>query len=306
MSGLLALLSTELRRLRSRRLFRIGAILIALGIVLAGVITLAKSHRITAVEIQAQQSFRQQQLQACEAGQLGIPPEKIPPGESLQEFCQNIPFAEVSTHSFALVHLIDIYKGTTVPIVLLAWLLGASFLGAEWHAGTMTTLLAWEPRRIRVLLMKAFAAILVAFVGAVLFQAVLGLALTPAAVLRGTTAGTKTRAWFETLLGVVLRGATLAAIAAAIGAAIATVARNTAAALGLAFGYLLIVENLLGVLRHGWRSWFFGVNAVVLVDGHRHPEVLPRSVLQAGLLLGLYGVAFLTIATSWFARRDVT
>ena len=44
-----------------------------------------------------------------------------------------------------------------MPVVAAAWLLAASFVGAEWHAGTMGTLLTWEPRRLYVLGAKVAA-----------------------------------------------------------------------------------------------------------------------------------------------------
>jgi len=35
-----------------------------------------------------------------------------------------------------------------------AWVIGASSIGAEWQARSITTLLTWEPRRARVLAAK--------------------------------------------------------------------------------------------------------------------------------------------------------
>jgi ABC-2 type transport system permease protein len=198
-----------------------------------------------------------------------------------------------------------VLRGTTVPLVLLAWVLAASFVGAEWHAGTIGTLLTWEPRRIRVLGSKIVAVVLVAFVATIVIQVLLALALTPAAVFRGTTEGVRAR-WMLEVAGVVLRGAALAGVGAIIGFSIAAVARNTAAALGVGFGYVLILENLMAAVRPGWRPWFVGVNAFILVDGHPHPELASRSVAQAGLLLGIYAVGFVLTATIFFQQRDVT
>ena len=197
------------------------------------------------------------------------------------------------------------FAGTTVPLVLIGWLLAASFIGADWHAGTVTTQLTWEPRRVRLLLAKAAVCIAVAFLATVAFQVLLGLGLWAAAALRGTVEGTD-RAWFLRTLGVLVRGGALAAVAAAIGFSLAAVARNTAAALGVGFGYLLILENLVSALRPGWRSWFFAPNAIVLVDGRAHPDIIPRTVLEAGVLVGLYAVGTVLVATGVFARRDVT
>jgi hypothetical protein len=206
---------------------------------------------------------------------------------------------------FHLTALTGIFKGTTVPLVLLAWLMAASFVGAEWHTGSMTTWLTWEPRRVQVLAAKALVVIAGTFLATILLQTVLGLALLPAAALRGTTAGSH-GAWFHEVIGVLLRAATLTSIAAAFGFAIATVARSTAAALGVGFGYLLVIENFIAVLRPGWRSWMFAPNAIVFVNGHGGFLLPPRSATEAGLLLGIYALLALAVATVWFARRDVT
>ena len=48
------------------------------------------------------------------------------------------------------------------------------------------------------------------------------------------------------LAGTVGRGVALATISAGIGFAIATIGRNTAAALGAGFAYVIVLENILG------------------------------------------------------------
>ena len=300
-----SLVGVELRRLASRRLFRLAAAAVVLGIVIAGIVLAAKSHRANLAVLEAQLRREQrQQVEQCLAG--GFPPEAVPPGMTLEEFCKQTTFVgEVQDPRFHLTQLSNVLRGTTVPLVLLAWVLAASFIGAEWHAGTVSTLLTWEPRRLRVLGAKLLAVILIAFAATILIQVLLGLALTPAAAFRGTTEGVRA-SWAISVGGVVLRGAALAAVGAAIGFSIAAVARNTAAAMGVGFAYMLILENLIGTIRPGWRSWFVGPNAFILVDGYRHPEIAPRSVVQAGLLLGIYAIGFVLTAAVFFERRDVT
>jgi hypothetical protein len=41
--------------------------------------------------------------------------------------------------------------GTSLVLSSVGWMLGASAIGADWHAGHVTTILTWEPRRGRVL-----------------------------------------------------------------------------------------------------------------------------------------------------------
>jgi hypothetical protein len=143
------------------------------------------------------------------------------------------------------------------------------------------------------------------FVAVVAFLVILGAALYPAVAFRGTTAGA-TPAWFREMAVLLVRCGALAAAAAGLGFAIAAVARGSAAALGVGFGYILVVENLVGTLRPGWRSWMLVFNAVIFVDGKAHPEIIPRSVTEAGLLLALYGLGSIAVALAVFSRRDVT
>jgi hypothetical protein len=276
-----------------------------LAIVVAGIATAAKSHKANAAQLQAEARAEHDRFVAeCKASQA--PPDRIPSGMTLDQFCEtSVVFPQVRDPRFHLTRLVDVFKGTAVPLILLAWVLSASFIGAEWHAGTVTTLLTWESRRVRVLLSKALVCIAVAFVATLLFQALLLGALTPAAVFRGTTEGVN-GAWFRELSGVVLRGGVVAVIGAGIGFSIAAVARGSAAALGVGFGYLLVVEQLLGGVRQGWRSWFFTWNAAVFIHGHRLPDAIPRSPSQAALLLLLYAVGTLALATAAFRARDVT
>jgi ABC-2 type transport system permease protein len=301
-----ALLSVELRRLLARRLVRVMGAVVLLGVLIAGIATAAKSHRADIATLEAQARAEHDQIvNECLRGEIGPPSEELPPGESRDQLCQSLVSPGFRDPRFHLASLVDVFKGTTVPMILIAWILSASFIGAEWHAGTVATMLTWEPRRLRVLLSKVVICVAVAFAATVLFQALLLGALTPAAVLRGTTEGVD-GAWFRELAGVVLRGGALASMAAGIGFSIAAIARGTAAALGVGFGYLLVVEQLLGGVRPGWRSWFFTWNSAVFVHGSRLPDAIPRSLAEAALLLSLYALGTVALGLIAFRTRDVT
>jgi ABC-2 type transport system permease protein len=197
----------------------------------------------------------------------------------------------------------DIVGGVTVPIVLAMWTFGASFIGADWRFGTIGTLLTWEPRRIRVLVAKAIAAAIVAAVATLIMHALLVGAMLPAVFTKGTTGGP---ARFDHLIGISLRGAALAAIASALGFAIASVARNSAFGLGAGFVYLVIVENVLQGFFPGIRKWLVVGNAIVFVSGQRQFDIVGRSVIGAGVLLAVYAVIAVAVATGVFRARDVT
>jgi ABC-2 type transport system permease protein len=254
-----ALLLTEIRRMTSRRLFRVAAALAILGIALACTIVAIKS---------------------TSAPGLG------------------------GDRHFHLTSLAATFEGTSVILIIGSWLLGASFIGADWHAGTITTQLTWEPRRVRVMTAKLAGCLATVFLLAVVLQLMLGAGLALAAALRGTTEGVDA-AWVQRTSGIALRVAALAAIGSAIGFAIASFARNTAAALGVGFGYTFVVENLVRGLRPQWERWLMGDNAVVFITGQTAGMPFQRTILEAGLLLGAYTAVLLIVGVAVFRTRDV-
>lgn len=197
----------------------------------------------------------------------------------------------------------------------IAFLIGTSVAGAEWAAGTMGALLFWEPRRVRVLIGKIVA--LGAFVAVVASAAAavqLGASAAKGA-LRGTTA-VPAGFWTDRLADGG-RMAGIAVFAALLAFGIAGTARVTAAALGIAFGYFAILENVLRNFRPGWRRYLIGEQFQAWVEGEavlplRNNDFSPEAksfVLErarAGSTLALYLVIVLGIMIALFARRDVT
>lgn len=205
---------------------------------------------------------------------------------------------------FPLTMLPDVLKGTSIPLIIAGWLLGASFIGADWRTGTITTLLTWEPRRSRVIVAKVVACAVSVFALAMALQAVLGGVLSLDAVFRGTTEGVDASWWRETS-GVAVRAATLASVASIVGFAVASIGRNTAAALGAGFAYLAVIENLVRGLRPGWQRWLFTDNAAVFITGGNVDFSFQRTVLQAVALLAAYAAALFAVSLVMFRARDV-
>lgn len=308
---MISLFAGELRRVLARRMVRVLALLSVLGIAVAGTLTFLNTEHLTDAELGSRRAEAQARVTACMAadrpapsGNVRLAPgETIPPGAK-QEFCR---FAEggVDDSRFQLRSLKGILQGTTAPLIVVAWLIGASVIGSDWQTRTITTVLTWEPRRVRVLLTKALACIVVAAVFAVLAQALLSAALLPSAYLHGTRAGTGGD-WLRSVLGVLGRGTGLVAIAAAVGFSVASIGRNTAAALGIGFAYFLVIENVVGSFLEDFRRWLILGNAIVLVSGQDSGgDVIGRSVVVAAIYLTVVGLALLGLATAVFRRRDV-
>jgi hypothetical protein len=210
------------------------------------------------------------------------------------------------TQEYELSSFPDVLKGSSLVLLSVAWMLGASAIGAEWHAGHVTTILTWEPRRGRVMAAKIVASLASVFVLSLVVQAVLGIALAIDAAGRGSTAGVDA-SWLSEAAAVALRVALLSSIFAGFGFALASVGRNTAVALGVGFGYLVIVENLVRGLRPQWTPWLLTDNAGLFIVGSQSDfPLLGRTAAGAGLYLAAVAVTLLLGASGTFRVRDVT
>jgi hypothetical protein len=209
------------------------------------------------------------------------------------------------TQEYELRSLPEILMGTSLVLVSAGWVLGASSIGADWHTGHITTILTWEPRRARVLAAKVAACLAAVFALSVGLQALLGAVLAVDAAAQGSTAGAD-GVWLAETAGVVFRVSLLSAIFAGFGFGLASVGRNTAAALGAGFGYLVIVENIVRGLRPQWTPWLLTDNAgmLILASPGDFP-MLGRSTVGAGLYLGFLAAVLLGVAAAFFRARDV-
>lgn len=300
----------EWRRLRTRRIIRAFLVIALLNIVISGVWVFLKSNR----DLAGAEAARQEQIRQCVEGTgpggLGdfgpAPPSRIAPtpGEDFDPtqgfFCES--FAEAKDPRFHLADLPKTFEALSLIFVFAMWGLSASFIGAEWEAGTVGMLLTHEPRRVRVLVTKLAVVVGFAVVTTTILLALLSLALLPAAILRGTTEGT-TGAWIGDVAGLGLRIIATAGLAAVFGFSLATSARRTS----VAFGALLLAflfEIIISRLAPGYTRWQFTENLARFATGSASSDA-PRSVAGAGILLTLYAAGVFTLTTLGFQRRDV-
>ena len=126
-------------------------------------------------------------------------------------------------------------------LALSAFVIGASYVGAEWSSGGMMNLLLWRPQRLKVLGTKlaAFLAALTALSVAVAVVSTLILVLV--ANLRGSMAGMTSGAWQSIALTEV-RALVLILAAGAVGFGLASLGRNTALALGATIGAVVVFQ----------------------------------------------------------------
>lgn len=259
----MSLYRTELRRLAKRRFTRwmTAAGLLILVAVVVGVFF--SNHKIdsaawASAERQAEQDYQQQvsisaQIRAdCEhakaAGTAGA--------DNFPEDCSMIepPPRESFEARWYLPSSFDFRKEFDSSLLVYAAILamvgfvvGASFVGAEWSTGGMMNLLLWRPKRLTVLLTK-LSALLTGMVAVAVPTALLWLGgLWLVGTYRGSTKGMTSGAWQSfALTG--LRGIVLMLVMATAGFALASLGRHTAMALGGSIAVVVVGQFGLGIL----------------------------------------------------------
>ncbi|MEU4559855.1 ABC transporter permease subunit [Actinoplanes sp. NPDC023936] len=145
-----------------------------------------------------------------------------------------------------------------VVLAAVAFLIGASFVGAEWNSGGMMNLLLWRPQRTRVLGTKLIVFLSWLVGVSVLLGAVWAGLFRVLAEARGTTDKMTSGVWQSFgLMG--LRGLGLIVAAGALGFALASLGRHT----GMALGALVA----LGAVQ-------IGVYVMAGLAGFKYPDLL--------------------------------
>ncbi len=195
------------------------------------------------------------------------------------------------------------------PLALTGFTVGAAALGADYSSRALTTLLTWEPRRLRVLASRATAAATVTLAASLAAQLLLIGALAPAALVNGTNTTTPAR-WLPSIAWLGLRCALLAAALAAMGVALAAIARSTTTAVVAAAAYLILVERTaVGVLPSLGR-WLLLSDSIAWVTAEpgihvAGPSGTAPAAAAAGLILLVILLALCALAGTIFTRRDI-
>jgi ABC-2 type transport system permease protein len=292
-----------------------GVLLIVVAMVIAG----ANSHKPTQAEVDTAQALFQKQFASCMQGQFLGPGAQLPPGyTSLQQFCAEQAAPNVDT-GLQFRDLALLLEHTSTFVVLLGVALAASLGGADWSAGTMTTLLTWEPRRARVLLIRALVVALVVALVTLFLQGVLLGAFSLAVALRGTHLGAPP-GLVGTAVVTGLRVSTVAVGFGLVALAIATIGRSTVAALGVLFGYLVLFEGVIAGLRPSIQDRLLVRAGGVIVSqqpiydqshesfsslGPVSPPPVLLGLTEAWVVAAVYVVVLMVLALLVFRARDV-
>jgi hypothetical protein len=308
---MIRLMVAELQRIAARRLVRVTVVVALVGIALGGLAAFAFSGSLSeegyqrrVEEASAREVALNDQIETCLQDHGVGPGDEVSDEIAEQCFPEEGP-AGVDDPRFHRKRLEGVLHGVTGTLAIIGWALGASLVGAEFASRSMTTLLTWETRRGRVFVAKAVTATATMALFALAVLVLVALAMWPALALHGAPLQPDDPT-LTSLAGDIARGVALTALASGIGFAIATIGRNTAIALGVGFGYIVILENILGSSLERWRQWLVLGNAIVLVSGNDEGGDIPgRTVVGAAVFLTVVTVALLAAAAGTFRTRDL-
>ena len=268
--GALTLVGVEMRRALRRRAVRVLIVLALIGVVTLGLVAFFDSAGKSVAQLQASDSHPALMSSWWAAGT----------GEGVLLIA-------------------------AIPLLIGGLLGGATVAGAEWRAGTITTVLTWEPRRLRLHLARSASAFILAALIAVVLETLFLASTLPAVLAHGSTAGIDAH-WWLALLGAMSRIALLTGGAALLGVSLATLGRGTTFALAAAFGWMAVGESLIRGLKPALQHLLIGDNVASAVTwGKLHDTSITRSGALAMTTLAVYfGIVTIAAAVS-FNRRDI-
>jgi ABC-2 type transport system permease protein len=338
----MSLIRAERRRLFKRRFTRwmLLFVLLAMGaIITATALNTTKigPADIAAAEQRAIQQTQQEQVWAaqeranCEADKTSTSTEKrYPPDMDCSQIVGPEP-GQIEAKWF-LPHQFTFKTDFELLILAFAGLLalfgfvvGASYVGAEWSSGAMMNLLVWRPRRMPVLATK-LGTMLAGVLG---IGVVLGAAWTAGlwtiAKYDGDVSGLTQGTW-ESFALTGARGLGLALAFTAIGFCLASFGRHTAMALGIAIGVAILGEIGLRIaldmtdvpladrfmpstyglawFLKSWKIEDYGICDWSL--GQCEPQTMLITWQDSSVVFGV-ALAVVVVAAFWsIRRRDIT
>lgn len=332
-----SLFRAELHRFRSRRFLQVLFGLSVLGWIAATVIALTQYGNPTDADFadaqrQVDQIVAESEMwrtQCLEDPEQATGGGEVPDGMTVEEFCGPAPTAaDIPIDQFVSKAPFDFASegtggavGFAAAAAVVAFLVGATWIGAEWSSRSLVALLFWVPRRLQVMGTKLAVLLLAAAVFGALAQAGWLAMSGILRVLVGTDGPMPDGFWGE-LLAVQGRSVLLTAFAAALGFGLANLTRNTGAALGVGFVYFAVVETAVRILRPSWQPWLISNDAAALVapgglripdyenlttgpGGFGEPTIYVVTNLQAAITLTAVAAVVIGVGVLLFTRRDI-
>ena len=319
------LVLTELRRLRSRRVALVSGIVLLVAV---GLFQLDVADEVTppsSAEVAQQQTYFDQAHAEWEQQHAAQEKDCVDSGNPAEECAWPEPTpADYSLTATAFADIGPSAVSLSAYLTLLAaFVVGASFIGAEYATGSLANWLTFVPRRLWVYSSKLLAVVLASAVaGAVVNFLMLGLVVAFTRLHGGGLTGLGTAA------ATAGRAVPIACLAGVAGYVFALLTRHTVAALGIALGYVVVSAVLSSIAAQadgplGWLPPWLPENNVTafLQHGSTYTQYV-ETVTEQGtsgdsiekhLTFGHSAVYWLVLlvvavvsAALVFRRRDVT
>ena len=322
------LLTTELRRLAARRFTRVLLGLCVIGYLIAVAYVWQAHAKETPADIAQATAQRDQQIVQIATDTANCLKQ---PGGSAEQ-CGTVPTAEefpisqfLSNNPFQPNQVSDYALAVGVAVGMAGFVLAATSIGAEWSSKNVVAWLFYEPRRMRLMWAKLLAltgVVLVLSVVAQLIWAVTGRLLLRYRGLPVSSLVPPEPSFWTDVAHLQVRAALLVVPMALLGFGLANLIKNTAAALGAAFVYFVVVESIARAVSPGLQPYMFTTSVEAWVSrggidvfgnpvynqqqGFVAPELIHVSNLQGAITLVIYAAVVLGISLLLFRRRDIT
>jgi hypothetical protein len=289
-------LDAELRRFFARRIVR-GLLLVAAFIIVLSVgISTAKGHKGSEFAFDPQTGS---------TVTIGGAPQQFEGGDS-----QLFIVGQSDTRMNIGKDLRLTLEGTGVALLFAGFALGASFVGAEFNVGSLTTQLLFEPRRWRVHLAKATGVAIGAFLVAFAVLAFVALAMYLGSELKGVVAGVD-GSFVSHRVGEALRISTAVAAGAAMAYCVTLVTKRSSAGITVFFVqypllFLLDPKRMpFGLISH--YSPLRGLLAIAVDPLHATGpnERAIHTMAGGAVLTAIWVVVAVSASGSLFSRAEV-
>ena len=305
MSSFARLLDAELRRFWARRLVKVLLVLAALAITVVMSVITARSRITTETHTTYEGPALDQCWKAGSDGDVELDQECA--AEASEEETVVEERVPVDRRIDLVDSLENAVNGLGTTLMFFAVLIGASFLGAEIGAASLSTQLLYEPRRVRVWIAKAVAVGTGAALLSVSLLALMSLEIWGGAAWRGVVEGATSEWWLDRGTDV-LRTSGAAALGAIIAFGVTGIARRT---VGAVAGFLVLGMILEPMLTAGMgvfdgrlpvsALFSFASNTVGADGGMEGMDTL----LQAATVGGAWTAAMLVAGGILFTRREI-
>lgn len=210
----------------------------------------------------------------------------------------------------------NLFGPIVIVIPLMAFVIGASSIGADLRTGMVEQILTWEPRRSRFLLARFFANFTWACLATSLVAAGFSLLMLALTALTGSTSGADSEFWLNVGVGVVRMGI-VGGVFATLGVGAAVMAESTIGAIVGFVVYFVIVESLVNEFVPRAADFLLLGNLGAFVAGtgvdrgrgdvlnERLEVVVSHGFVAAGLLLFAWPALLGASSSLVFRRRDI-